>query len=115
MKKFFSALIVTGTCLSLLLAGCAQEKAASSKDAIEVAKAMETAEQKVDYLLKQANAFYKSEEFQEAVNTVQYILRYLDKDSQQAKDLLQKAKEALASAAKGAVEDAKQKFEGFAP
>ena len=76
---------------------------------------METTEQKADYLLKQANAFYNSKEFQEAVNTAQYILRYLDKDSQQAKDLLQKAKEALASAAKGAVEDVKQKFEGFAP
>ena len=115
MKKLSSALIVTGTCLSLLLAGCAQEKAASSKEAIEVAKEMETTEQKVDSLLKQANAFYNSKEFQEAVNTAQYILRYLDKDSQQAKDLLQKAKEALASAAKGAVEDVKQKFEGFAP
>ena len=113
MKKFFHVMLILVLFLSLVLAGCAQQKAASSKEAIETAKAMETVEQKAAYLIQQAKAFYNSKDFQESVNTAKYILRYVDKDSQAAKDLLQKAKDALASAAKAAVEDAKKKLPGF--
>jgi len=109
MKRLFFAIIILG----VLFAGCAQEKATSSKEAIDTAKSMETAEQKADYLIKQAKAFYDSKEFQQAVDIAQYVLRYVDKDSQEAKNLLEKAKEALAQAAKGAVEDVKQKLPGF--
>ena len=113
MKKVLLVTLVLGLFSGLLLVGCAQEKAESSKEAIATAKAMETAEQKAAYLIQQAKAFYNSKDFQEAVNTAQYILRSVDKDSQAAKDLLQKAKDALASAAKAAVEDAKKKLPGF--
>ncbi|MFC1657864.1 hypothetical protein ACFL1D_00610 [Candidatus Omnitrophota bacterium] len=98
---------------SVLLSGCAQEKAASSREAIEAAKAMETMEQKAAYLIQQAKAFYNSQDFKNAVNTAQYILSYVDKDSQAAKDLLEKAKQALASAAKGAMEDVKKVMPGM--
>ena len=109
MKGFLLTLIA----VSLVLSGCAQQKAASSSEAIEIAKAMETVQQKADYLIQQAKAFYSSKEFQQAVDVAQYVLRYVDKDSQEAKDLLTKAKDALAAAAKGAVEDVKQKLPGF--
>lgn len=113
MKRFFFIAITLGLSASLLLAGCVQQRAASSKEAIETAGAMETTQQKVDYLIKQARAFYNFRDFQDAVNTAQYILRHLDKDSQAAQDLLQKAKNALASAAKSAAEDVKKKLPGF--
>lgn len=113
MKRLLLSVTVLVLFSSLLLAGCAQERAASSKEAIATAKAMETVEQKATYLIQQAKAFYNSKDFQEAVNTAKYILRYVDKDSQAAKDLLQKAKDALASAAKGVAEDVKKKLPGF--
>ena len=114
MKRIFFLAVIFAVFVSLLLTlGCAQQKAASSKEAIDTANAMESVEQKVDYLIKQAKAFYRSKEFQEAVNTAQYILRNLDKDSQIAKDLIQKAKDALAQTAKSAAEDVKKKLPGF--
>ena len=115
MRKGIIAMVVLCLLVGITLVGCGAKKAGSSKEAINATQTMETAKQKTDYLIGQAKAFYNSKEFQNAVDVAQYVLRYLDSDSQQAKDLLQKAKEALASAAKGAVEDVKQKFEGFAP
>jgi hypothetical protein len=113
MVRHLSIALVIGLSLSLLLAGCAQERAASSKEAIETAKTLETVQQKADYLISQAKAFYNSNEFQQAVDIAQHILRYVDRDSQEAKNLLEKARAALASAAKGAVEDVKQQLPGF--
>ena len=113
MNRFFFIAIALVMSSGLLLSGCAQQKAASSKEAIEAAKAIEAVEQKAAYLLNQARAFYNSKEFQEAVNTAQYILSYVDKNSQAARDLLEKAKAALASAAKTAAEDVKKKLPGF--
>lgn len=114
MRKILLLLFVLGLFSGLVFSGCAQQqKAESSKEAIEIAKTMETVEQKADYLINQARAFYNSKEFQEAVNAAQYVLRYLDKDSQAAKDLLGKAKEALSSAAKAAADDVKKKLPGF--
>ena len=113
MKNLFFATVVLGLFLSLSLVGCGQKKATSSNEAIETAKSMETTEQKVDYLTKQAKAFYNSKEFQGAVDIAQYILRYLDKDSQAAKDLLEKAKSQLTGAAKGAMEDVEKGLGDF--
>ena len=117
MKKLFGVVAVSSMVLSLILTGCAQDKATSSKEAMQTAKSMETVDQKADYLIKQAKAFYNSKEFQQAVDITQYILRYVDKDSQEAKNLLEKAKEALVAKAKeaagGAVEDVKKKLPGF--
>jgi len=112
MKKILSFALVVMLSLSLGLMGCGASKAESSKEAIQAAKAMETVKERTDYLVGQAKAFYRSKEFQDAVSTAQYVLRYLDRDSQAAKDLLEKAKEALASQAKSAVGGAKKKF-GF--
>jgi len=103
------AAIVVMVCFLTLgsgLIGCSQQKADSSSAAIQAAKAMETAEQKVDYLIGQAKSFYNSKEFQNAIDTAQYILTQLDKDSQTAKSLLEKAKDALAAKAKEAVDSA---------
>ena len=92
-------------------AGCGQAKTGSSDEAIQNAKAMEApTEEKVKYLVNQAKAMYNSDEFQDTVNVAQYVLRYLDKDSQQAKDLLEMAKKDLMAAGEGAMADMKKKF-----
>ena len=104
MKKGLILGIVITLVFGLTLTGCGAKKAESSKEAISVAKTMETTEQKVNYLVGQAKSFYNSKEFQGAVDIAQYILRYLDSDSQQ---------EALSSKVKGAVEDAKKGLSGF--
>ncbi len=63
--------------------------------------------EKVSFLLAKANEFYSSEQFQKAVDAAQYVLQYLDADSQEAKDLLTKAKDAIAQAAAAKVDEAK--------
>lgn len=109
MKK----LLLLALAVCLVLAGCGGEKAASSREAIQTAKAMETTQEKMDYLIGQAKTFYSSKEFQQAIDVAQYVLQYLDKDSQEAKDLLEKAKDQLAALAEGAMEDAKKGLEDF--
>lgn len=113
MKKtvvFFLLLILS---LNAGVSGCAQKEAATSNEAIKNSQTLQSVEKKVEYLLKEAEAFYNSKKFQEAVSIAQYILANLDKDSQQAKDLLEKAKSALSSAAKSAVEDVKKDLGSF--
>ena len=113
MSKLFIVMLAGCLVVALTLAGCGEKKVASSNEAIQTAKSMETAQEKVDYLIGQAKAFYNSKEFQGAVDIAQYILRYVDKDSQAAKDLLEKAKNQLTAAAKGAVEDVKKGLSDF--
>ena len=113
MNKLLVVMFAGCLVVGLILTGCGEKKVASSKEAIQTAKAMETTQEKVDYLIGQAKAFYNSKEFQGAVDITQYILRYLDKDSQAARDLLDKAKSQLTAAAKGAVEDVKKGFGDF--
>ncbi|MFC1570622.1 hypothetical protein ACFL4E_02450 [Candidatus Omnitrophota bacterium] len=110
MKKLFT--ILMAVCLvSGLLAGCAQ-KAGSSTEAIDYAKTLATVQEKTTYLVGQAKAFYNSKEFQNSIDTAQYVLRYLDKDNPQAQALLTEAKDAIAAQLKQKAEDAKKSF-GF--
>lgn len=115
MKKSLLIVFAVVLSLSMLSIGCGQQqpKAASSKEAIDVAKAMETSKEKVDYLMTQANGFYKSKEFQQAVDLAQYVLSYLDNESQPAKDLLEKAKQALTAKVDEAVGDVKKSIGGL--
>ncbi|MBN2484032.1 MAG: hypothetical protein JXD21_07530 [Candidatus Omnitrophica bacterium] len=108
MKKlvvFLLALVV--------IAGCTGQKAESSKAAIEMSKAMDTVKAKTDYLITQAKAFYNSKDFQQAINIAQYVIQNVDKDSQAAKDLLEKAKAKLQEMAQGAMGDMKNKMSGM--
>jgi len=97
--------------LSLAVAGCGAQKAESGTAAIAATKTMQTIPEKTDYLVSQAKAFYNSKDFQGAVDIAQYILRYLDKDSTAAKDLLAKAKEQLTAQAQGMLDQAKKNFQ----
>ena len=81
MKNILGLIPVLIICVSLLVSGCGAPKAESSGVAIAEAKTMQTPQQKMDYLVGQAKAFYNSKQFQDTVDIAQYILRFLDKDS----------------------------------
>ena len=110
MKKSLVCLMVLCLSVSMVLVGCGPEKAESSSAAIQEAKTMQTQQEKVDYLVGQAKAFYSSKEFQGAVDVAQYVLTYLDKDSTQAKDILEKAKVDLQKQLSQKAEDLKKGF-----
>ena len=105
-------LLVLGIFVSLTAAGCAQ-KAANSQQAVQQSQQYQTVDEKVKYLVSQANQFLNSKEFNEAVSTAQYILSNLDKNSQEAKSILETAKAQLQQAAQGAVKDVSSALGGF--
>jgi len=111
MNKKFVILISLVLIASVGLVGCAK-KAANSAEAIEQTKTMKTVEEKVNYLVGQANAFISSKEFDQAIRTAQYILSNLDKESAAAESIIEKAKAEMAKAAQAAMDDAKKKM-GF--
>ena len=112
MKKLLLlAIAVCVSCGTLLSAGCTK-KSGTASEAIQNSQSLKTVEEKANYLIKQAEAFYNSKEFQQAVETAQYVLSSLDKNSQPAKDLIEKAKAQLQAAAQKAVVDAKNKLFG---
>ena len=100
---------------SMLITGCSKEGTlVSSMEAIDIAKTLATTQEKVSYLTTEAEALYKSEKFQDVVNIAQYILTYLDGDSQIAEDLLNKAKTKLVEMAqKGAANLVENKLNSF--
>ena len=110
MAKTLSALLIICLAFGLLITGCGPKKEASSAAAIDVAKTMETVQQKAEYLMAQAKAFYNSKEYDEAIKSAQYILRYLDKDSSAAREMIQKAQDAITAQAKAAAEELKKKL-----
>ena len=68
MKKLFFIVVICIAASSLLIAGCGANKTESSRAAITEAKTLATAQEKVDYLVGQAKAFYNSQEFQGTVD-----------------------------------------------
>lgn len=114
MKRFIVMVLIFALFLTFFTCGCAkQKKAASSKEAIESAKTLTTVEAKVNYLLQQARAFYNSKDFQQTIDIAQYILTYLDKNSQEAKSLLEKAKEQLSALVQKEADTFKKKITDF--
>jgi hypothetical protein len=91
---------------SFAILGCGAQKAESGRAAIDIAKTMQTVQEKTNYLISQAKVFYNSKDFQSAVDIAQHVLVYLDKDSQAARDILEKAKEQLQARAKGMIAQA---------
>ena len=110
MKQVFYVASVLAVCLVLVSAGCGTKKAASSEEAIANAGAMETVDEKVDYLIKQAEAFYESEQYKDASESAQYILSKLKKDSEEAREILEKARKEMTSKVQNMIKDIKEGF-----
>ena len=96
MKKII--VIVIALCLVVglaLISYYRPRKAATIQDAVKKAQTMNTAEKKTDYLLKQAQLFLDSKDFQGTIDLSQYVLRNVDANSKEAKTLVRKAQDAM--------------------
>ena len=100
MKKILTMSMVCFFAVMIACSGCGVKKADSSREAIDNAKAIDSVEKQADYLVKQAEAFYKSKEYKDAINSAQYVVRNLDAESKEAREILQKAKDDMAQAAR---------------
>lgn len=110
MKKIlFLGLIICLNCATILRAGYAEELSSPSQ-VIKIAQTLKTVQEKTNYLMKQAQAFYSSKQFQQAIEIAQYVLTNLDNNSQPAKSLIEKAKTQLENAAGKAVGDISNKL-----
>ncbi|MDD4900218.1 MAG: hypothetical protein PHT31_01960 [Candidatus Omnitrophica bacterium] len=112
MKKLLLLGLIICFGFGLILAvGCAK-KAATVDEAIQNSQTLKTVQEKANYLIQQAQAFYNSKEFQQAIQTAQYVLSNLDANSQSAKDLIEKAKTQLQAAAQNVAGDVSNKLFG---
>ena len=113
MKKMAAVVVVALLGLSLVIAGCGANKEASGSAAIQKSETMGTVQQKVDYLIAQAKSFISSKQYDQAVSVAQHILTKFDSNSQEARSLLEEAKNYLATQAKAKVDEVKKQFGGF--
>lgn len=114
MKKYLPLMAVVFVVLALSVAGCAQQpKSEDASGAIEQAKMIESAEAQVKYLVKEANAFINSAQFDEAINTAKYILNELDAQSIEAKNIIEKAQAELTKIAEEKMAEAKSALGSF--
>jgi len=112
MKKVLLSGMVICLIFGMILSVGCTKKSGSASEAIQNSQSLNTIREKADYLIKQAEAFYNSKEFQQAIQTAQYVLSNLDKNSQPAKDLIEKAKAQLQATAQKAVGDVSNKLFG---
>lgn len=110
MKRLLVFAMILCLAVSVTLAGCGPKKVETSQEAIRNTETMKTAEQKTDYLLKQANLFLKEKDFKEVIDISQYILWKIDGNSEEAKTIMRKAQDAMAVEAGKAAEELKKKF-----
>ncbi len=112
MKKVLVLWVIVCLGLGLFLSAGCTKKSGSPSEAIQNSGSLKTVQEKVNYLIGQAQAFYNSKEYQKAVETAQYVLDKLDNTSQAAKDLIEKAKSQLQAAVGKAAGDVQNKLFG---
>lgn len=112
MKKILFLSLVACLIWSMFITIGYTENPVSAKEAIQQSQTFKTVQEKAQYLIQQAQSFYKSKEFQQAIETAQYVLNKIDPKSKQALDLIEKAKVRLQANAQKAVGDLKNKFLG---
>lgn len=114
MKKLSLIIVAVSFMAVFSFAGCAQQpKADNAQQAIDQSKSMATVEEQVKYLVGQANAFVNSKDFDQATQTVQYVLSNLDANSQEAKSVLEKAAAEMRKVAEQKAEELKKTLGGL--
>ncbi len=96
-------LIIFLLAVSLNITAFTADNANSVDEAIKASSSMDSAKDKITYLISQANSLYNSKQFEQVVQIAQYILQHIDKNSAPAKSLLAKAKDALMQGAQSAL------------
>ncbi len=113
MNKQIAAIVLAMSFIPAFLTGCGEKKEESASAAIEKSKSFQTMEEQADYLVDQANKFYKSDEYKDAIALSQHVLSKLDSESEQAKEILEEAKADLAKEAEKATDDLKNAVKGI--
>ena len=91
--------------------GFAEEKKYdSSEDVIVYLVALEDKSEKVKYLLHYAREFMKEEKYKDAKELAEYVLDTLDKNSAEAKELLQDVKKKIEENTMPKVNPVKMKY-----
>ena len=112
MKKFITYSFVMTLMLAVGIMGCSQPpQSANASEAIENAKAKQSVEEQAQYLIKEANAFVNSQQFDEAIKAAKHVLAKLDTESQEAQGIIEKAKAEIEKLAKEKAEEMKSKAE----
>jgi uncharacterized lipoprotein YehR (DUF1307 family) len=94
MKTRFLAVVTALFMVAgFILVGCGTkvEKAATFQEAVNNTNTMQTTEQKTDYLLGQAKAFLKAEDYDTAIELARYILESVSRKSMKARKLIDEA------------------------
>ncbi len=91
MRKFSFVLIMLCVVVALILNGCGPKQTSSMTEALKVAGTMKTDQEKINYLVKQANGFFKMKKYQDVIYIARYILEEIDSGSKAAKELTRKA------------------------
>jgi hypothetical protein len=107
MKKMYGIMVIGGFVMFGVMGCGGHSKAENSRMAIEQSQTMKTVEEQKKYLVSQANAFVKSQDYNEAINTAKYIISNLDKESREAKEIVEKATAELKKVAEQKAADLK--------
>jgi hypothetical protein len=113
MKMKVTGFLAVMALSGLVLYGCGRggtPPAANSAQAVQTSKTIESKPDQINYLLGQATHFLDSKEYQQALDTANYILTKLDSNSDSAKTVVMKAKSGLQKTAQSAVTDIKKKL-----
>ncbi|QAT16567.1 hypothetical protein BU251_01895 [Candidatus Velamenicoccus archaeovorus] len=107
MSKTVLAVLIFAVGMICVTSGCAKRVVSSAK-AIKKSETMSTTDQKAVYLVGQAKAFLNSNNYREAIKTSQYVLAGVDRNSKEARAILEKAKQGLSEEADDMMEDVKR-------
>ncbi|MFB3919621.1 MAG: hypothetical protein ACE14U_06085 [Candidatus Velamenicoccus archaeovorus] len=107
MSKTVLAVLIFAVGMICVTSGCAK-RVVSSAQAIKKSETMSTTDQKAVYLVGQAKAFLNSKNYREAIRTSQYVLAGVDRNSKEARAILEKAKQGLSEEADDMMEDVKR-------
>ncbi|MCR4337847.1 MAG: hypothetical protein NUV91_08605 [Candidatus Omnitrophica bacterium] len=93
MKKVMVAAV--GLILSVTLFSCGPKPAANSQEAIATSKTKGSVEQQAEYLVGQAKNFLRKENYDEAIQTANYVLINIDQTSAEAQAVIAQAQQEL--------------------
>ncbi len=109
MRNSGIKILAVSLIIGVVALGCGQ-RTQSSSEAIELSKAKATVEEQANYLVRQANSFINSDNFDEAIKTAKYILSNLDSNSTEAQGIIEKAQAELKKLAEQKIQDVKSKL-----
>lgn len=109
--KRLTLLLAAFVIVAATLVGCAQApKSANSSEAIDYAKTLEGVEAQAKFLLKEAEAFVNSKQYDEAIKAAKYVISTYESEADAAKKILEDAQAELKKLAEAKADELKAKM-----